>query len=78
MEEYKKEIADFVYYSHEYPTMQEMMDKFVISHPARLGMWIRAVTELEDTILYDDKHNTWIYIKPSEKMKEWMKDAKPI
>jgi len=69
----KKQIEKFVLEWWDYPSKKDM-DNFIyrrdyIYRAAQLGDALIELQE-EGKILYDDKHDRWLWIETSEKMKE--------
>ena len=83
VEEYESQIEDFILEAYDYPTAQELLDKFILVKPFDFPSWLRAITALNNLItkghiLYDGKHDIWLYTKPTEKQMEWLKKAVSI
>lgn len=68
------EIRDIVLNGEEYPTAMQLAESVVGTNQFKLPLYLRALNNLDEQgeIMYDDKHDSWIYTKPSEKMKEML------
>ena len=84
----KKRIDNFILDSEEYPTMYDMVEKFtepktddLYSNMKANKEFLTALLELvsEGKIMYDDKHDIWIYTGGSNpKLQKLMDEAIPL
>lgn len=73
----RERVAKFILNSEDYPTMKELLDEF-LTYSGNDIHFLIAVQELtqEGTILYDDKHDSWLYISSdSPKLQKLIRDG---
>ena len=74
------EIKDIILNGDEHPTAMQLVESVVGTDPFKFALYLKALNNLENEgyILYDGKHDAWIWTKPSKKMLEWMKKCTVI
>lgn len=80
---YEEQIKNLILTSEDYPTMQNVIDH--VQHILKLegdeaaDFFIEMLKmNGEGRILYDPKHDSWLWTEPSEKLKRMLSRCKPL